>query len=154
MGTLQKNISESCVEMNNLVLPSHTNALGTIFGGTIMSWVDIAAAICALRHSREVCVTVSIDRLKFLAPAYVGQNVNVRARLIHTGKTSMMIEVDAFTEDLRTGDINKCVSAHLTFVALDDNKKPTAVPGILLETDQQKKDFENAENVRKELLKQ
>jgi len=153
MESKMKSNKSSMVEMNNLVLPSHTNARGTIFGGTIMSWIDIAAAICALRHSREICVTASVDRLKFLAPARVGDNVIVKARLIYTGRTSMIIAVDAFSEILKTGEINKCVTAHLTFVALDNNNKPTPVPGILLETEDQKKDFEMAEKRRKELLK-
>jgi acyl-CoA hydrolase len=148
-----KPAKDSFVEMNNIVLPSHANARGTVFGGTMMSWIDIAAAICATRHAREICVTASIDTLNFLAPAVIGNNVNLKAHVVYTGKTSLVISVDAFAEDMLSGKRHKCSTARLTFVALDKNHKSTPVPPLLLETEEQKKEFEKVEKRRKELLK-
>jgi acyl-CoA hydrolase len=145
---------ESAVEMNDIVLPSHANALGTIFGGVLMGWIDIAAAICAQRHSRRIAVTASVDALYFIAPIQVGDMVNLRARIVHTGRTSMVISVNVTTENPLTGEKKECVTAHLSFVALDSAKKPTAVPPLLLKTKSEKEEFEWAAQRRKVLLEQ
>ena len=81
-----KTSAESETTMTELVLPQHTNEHGTIFGGVIMSWIDIAAAIAAKRHSGRVCVTAAIDELHFLRPVRQGDIVNIRARLTTSGR--------------------------------------------------------------------
>src|SRR5271156_5930299 len=81
------------VVMTELVLPSHTNALGTIFGGVVMGWIDIAGAIAAQRYARSPVVTVSIDHLHFIVPIRIGYTVKVQARVTYAGKTSMEVEV-------------------------------------------------------------
>jgi len=149
-----KSASESMVESYHIVLPSHANALGTIFGGTVMSWIDVSAAICAQRHSRLICVTASVDALSFLAPARVGDTVQLRAKVVHTGRTSMMIYVDVRAEDYRQEDRRKCVDAYLTFVALNEQNQPAAVPPLLLETDEEKREFAAAAQRRESLIKQ
>lgn len=88
-----KSVSASRVVMTQLVLPSHTNSLGSIFGGTVMSWIDIAAAICAQRHSNKEVVTASIDELHFIAPVYKGWVVNLKASINFVSKTSMEVGV-------------------------------------------------------------
>jgi acyl-CoA hydrolase len=88
-----KPVSASRVTMTQLVLPGHTNSLGSIFGGTVMSWVDIAAAICAQRHSNREVVTASVDELHFIAPVYKGWVVNLKASLNFVAKTSMEVGV-------------------------------------------------------------
>src|SRR4051812_44913077 len=89
-----KGPDRSPVRMTEIVLPSHTNALGTIFGGVVMGWIDIAAAISAQRYARSPCVTVSIDQLHFICPIKLGYTVNIESVVTYTGKTSMEIEVN------------------------------------------------------------
>ncbi|MBY0316519.1 MAG: acyl-CoA thioesterase [Bdellovibrionales bacterium] len=125
--------------MTEMVLPTHTNALGSIFGGTVMSWIDIAAAICAQRHSRKQVVTAHIDGLKFFAPVYKGWVVNLKASVNHVGNTSMEIGVRVDAENPQTGEKFHTASAYLTFVALDSHSKPTQVAPIVLENDEQKR---------------
>lgn len=130
--------------MTELVLPSHTNALGSIFGGTVMSWMDIAAAICAQRHSRKAVVTAHIDEVQFIAPVYKGWVVNLKASVNHVGTTSMEVGVRVDAENPQTGEMFHTASAYLTFVALDSYGKPTQVAPLILETSEDKRRFEAA----------
>lgn len=134
----EKKMSESRVEMTELVLPSHTNAMGNIFGGQIMAWVDIAASICAFRHCRMPCVTASMDALDFISPVKLGEIVILRANINYAGRSSMEIGVKVTSENPLTGEENHTASAYLTFVALDANGKPAKqVPGLITETDKE-----------------
>jgi acyl-CoA hydrolase len=142
-------VSHSVVQMTELVLPSHTNALGTIFGGIIMSWVDIAAAICAQRHSSQPVVTASIDALNFVAPVHLGWVVNLRASLNYAGKTSMEVGVRVDAENPITGEKFHTASAYLTFVALGSNGKPRGVPPVLPESADEKRRFAAAQERRR-----
>jgi len=149
-----KTVSRSQVVMTQLVLPSHTNSLDTIFGGTIMSWIDIAAAIAAQRHSGCEVVTASIDKLDFIAPVKKGWVVNLKASLNFTSKSSMEIGVRVDAENPKTQESFHTASAYLTFVALGSDGKPTTVPGLILETEDQKRRFENARKRRELRLQQ
>jgi len=151
---MKKSAKDSFVETNYIVLPSHTNALGSIFGGTIMSWIDVAAAICAQRHSGRICVTASVDALHFLHPVQSGDMVNLRAKVIYTGKTSMLISVVVYAENPMRGQRAHCVDALLTFVALGEDRKPTPVPELLCTTKEEKEAFEQAAKRRRDLLAQ
>lgn len=135
--------------MTQLVLPTHINALGSIFGGTIMSWVDIAAAIAAQRHCNKQVVTASIDGLNFVAPVYKGWVVNLKASVNFTARTSMEIGVRIDAENPQTGETFHTATAYTTFVALDSHGKPAPVPGLILETETEKRRFEEA-RVRRE----
>lgn len=148
-----RNISASAVIMTQLVLPTHTNALGTVFGGTVMSWIDIAAAISAQRHSQKDVVTASIDELHFLAPIYLGWVVNLKAAVNYVSKSSMEVGVRVESENPKTGERFHTASAYLTFVCLGSNGKPTAVAPLLLETDHEKRRFREAGFRREERLK-
>ncbi len=150
--TKEKPASASLVETHQIVLPSHTNALGTIFGGTIMSWIDIAAAICAQKHSGRVCVTASVDALHFINPVRMGHMVKVTARVVYTGKSSMMISVRVTAQDLKQSNEIHCVDSLLTFVALDENGKPTTVPALQLTTPEEKAAHQKAAERRQTLL--
>ncbi|MFN8944206.1 MAG: acyl-CoA thioesterase [Pseudobdellovibrionaceae bacterium] len=136
-----KSVSESQVTSSHLVLPSDTNALGSIFGGTIMSWIDIVAAIAAQRHSNSPVVTASVDRLNFVAPVYQGWVVNLKASVNFTGTTSMEIGVRVDAENPTTGKTFHTVSAYLTFVAVDMNGKRVEVPQIIPKTKDEKRRF-------------
>ena len=149
----KKKPSESQVETNHLVLPSHANALGTIFGGVLMSWIDIAAAISAQRHSGRISVTAGVDALYFLAPVNVGDAVCLKARVVYTGRTSMITAVEVTSENLKApGQRQRCVTAFLSMVAVDDNKKPTPVPELILESAEDKAAFTEAAERRQFLL--
>lgn len=121
--------------MTEYVLPQHTNALGGVFGGQIMAWMDLCAAICAQRHSGRMAVTAFVDDLKFEQPVRVGEVVRLEARTTATFRTSMEIEVIVEGEDATTGRHWPCVTARLTFVAIDETGKPAPVPPLLLDSD-------------------
>ena len=149
-----KSPSESRVEMTQLVLPEHTNALGTIFGGQIMAWIDTAASICAFRHCRKHCVTASMDALDFISPVKLGHIVILNANVNFAGKTSIEVGVKVTSEDPLTGMKHHTSSAYLTFVALDhENGKPSEVPPVAPQTAQEKKWFEEAKCRREARLK-
>lgn len=139
--------------MTELVLPSHTNALGTIFGGQIMSWVDIAAAIAAGRHARTQCVTASMDALAFLAPVRLGDVVHIRAIVNYVSRTSMEIGVRVDAENPRTGEMTHTSSAYTTFVALGPNGKPTPVPPLIPQTAEEKRRYEDAKKRRESRMR-
>lgn len=146
-------VSDSKVIMTELVLPSHTNALGSIFGGVIMSWIDIAGAICAQRHSRSNVVTASVDELHFFAPIYKGWVVNLKASVNYVSRTSMEIGVRVDAENPSTGEIINTTRAYLTFVAIDKGGKPVEVPQLLIESDDERRRHEKAEKRRAHRLK-
>ncbi len=130
MNLAPKAPSESAVTMTEIVLPQHTNALGTIFGGTVMSWIDIAGAISAGKHARTSVVTASIDALHFIAPIRLGHFVELKASVNATGKSSMEVGVRVDSEDPKTGERFHNVSAYLTFVAVGSDGKPLPVPPL------------------------
>src|SRR5262245_11133718 len=148
-----KTLFESSAEFNHLVLPQDTNALGTIFGGRIMEWIDIAASIVAMRHCRRVAVTASMDALDFIEPVKLGDIVILRASVNYVHKTSMEIGVRVEAENPRSGDCRHTSSAYLTFVALDDNGKPTLVPELKCRTAEEKRRFEEGRRRREARLK-
>ena len=132
------------VIMTEIVLPSHTNALGTIFGGVVMGWIDIAAAIAALRYARSPAVTVSIDQLHFIVPIKLGYTVQIRAVVTYTGKTSMEIEVNVDAENSITGKVQPATHAFLTFVAVDSKGKPKKIIPLVPKTAEEKKRYKEA----------
>ncbi len=148
-----KKMSASRVEMTQLVLPEHTNALGTIFGGQIMAWIDIAAAIASFRHCRMSCVTASMDALSFLSPVRLGDIVVIRANVNFTSKTSLEVGVKVMSENPLTGEENHTSSAYLTFVALGADGKPTPVPTVVPETEKEKIWFAEGQERRAQRLR-
>lgn len=149
---MNKPPSESRVEMTQLVLPEHTNALGTIFGGQIMSWIDTAAAICAFRHCRTMCVTASMDALDFISSVKLGHIVILQANTNYTGTKSMEIGVKVTSEDPLTGEKRPTASAYLTFVAVNEKGKTIPVPQVAPRTKQEKEWCEKAKRRREHRL--
>jgi acyl-CoA hydrolase len=138
--------SASVTMMTEHVLPSHANALGTVFGGTIMSWIDVCGAVCAQRHARKLVVTAFVDDLVFEGPVRVGEVVKLIARVTATFRTSMELEVIVEGENPLEGRTWPCVRAMLTFVAVDEmTRKPVPVPPLLLETDEDRRKQRDAE---------
>jgi acyl-CoA hydrolase len=151
-----KNPKESAVETRYLLMPHHANPQGTAFGGVIMSWIDIVAGMAAQRHTGCEVVTVGIDSLMFKEPIYIGDHVTLRASVNYVSRTSMEVGVQVTRENPYSGQKVIATTAHLTFVALDKNKKPTIVPPIIPETIQERERYERAKNrvnARKELAK-
>ena len=144
---------DSRVEMVELVLPNDANTLGNVLGGRVLHWIDLAAAIVAHRHCRSETVTVSLDQMSFLAPIKVGQLAVIAAKMTYTGRTSMEIRVDVQCEDLLSGERQKTSTAYLTFVAVDKQGRPAPVPPLTLETEEDRREWAEAEARRAARLK-
>jgi acyl-CoA hydrolase len=134
-----KPVSQSRVEHTHLVMPGDANNLGTAFGGMIMQWTDAAAAMAGMRHARRPVVTVSIDQLTFLAPILIGHMALLTAQVNAVFSTSMEIGVEVSSEAPLTGERRKCCDAFLTFVALGPDRRPSAVPPLLVETEEERR---------------
>lgn len=133
-----KSIRETEVNISLLMQPQDANPAGLVHGGVIMKEIDNACGIVAARHSRKIPVTASIDRIDFHNKVFVGNYVTVKACINMAGRTSMEIGARVEAEDLITGEIRHVASAYLTFVALGMGKDE-AVPGIILETEDDKR---------------
>jgi acyl-CoA hydrolase len=141
-------VSKSYTTMTELVLPEHTNALDSIFGGVVVSWVDICAAIAAQRHSGMPVVTASIDALNFVKPVYKGWVVNLKGSVNFSSRTSMEVGVRVDAENPLTRETFHTASAYLTFVALGKDGRPTPVPPVKAETPEQIRRYQAAERRR------
>lgn len=115
-------------QFTKVVMPNQANSRGSLFGGALLAMMDEAAAIAAMRHARHPVVTAHMNSVDFKAPIFQGQVARICARLVKTGRTSMTIQVDAYGENLISGEQWHCTSAEVVMVAMDDNRKPTAVP--------------------------
>ena len=147
---------DSAVESRYLLMPHQANPYGTAFGGVIMAWIDMTASMAAQRHSGKEVVTASIDSLSFKEPIRIGDHVVLKACVNYVGRTSMEVGVRVIREDPYSAQQITATTAHLTFVALDENKRPCPVPPILPETEDEKRRYENAKlrvQARKELLR-
>ncbi len=122
--------------MTELMSRWDANPYGNVHGGVIMKLIDTAAGVVAIRHCRSNVVTASIDRLDLLLPIFIGDFVTFKASLNLVGRTSMEMGVRVEAEDLRTGEIRKAASAYLIYVALDSDGRPTRVPPLILETEE------------------
>ena len=140
-----RRVQDSATEMAQLVLPHEANVHGSVLGGTVMHWIDLAAAVTANRHCRRPVVTAAIDELSFLAPINVGQLALISAHITLVDRSSMEICVEVQSEDLLSGERRHTSTAYVTFVALDPvTRRPTAVPPLLLETDEERAEHERA----------
>jgi acyl-CoA hydrolase len=126
-------VARTRVEMTHHVLPEFTNSLGNVFGGQVVSWIDVCAAVAAQRHCRSVVVTASIDAVEFLLPIKLGHIVILRGQVNATFNTSMECGVSVFSENPLTGEVRKAMKAYATFVALDEYGRPKPVPKLVLD---------------------
>lgn len=141
--------AQSASEMTELMMPGHVNNVGNVFGGVILSMVDRAAAVAAMRHSGSHCVTVSIDQVDFREPIYAGELVVCRAEVNFVGRTSMEIGVCVEAENPMTGERRVTNDCLLTFVGIDENGRPIPVRPLELSTDDERDRFEAAKQRRK-----
>ena len=122
---------ESQHETSEIMMPQHANNLGHVFGGVILSMMDRTAAVAAIRHARNACVTVSIDRVDFREPIHLGDLVVMKASVNFAGRTSVEVGVRVEAEDLITGARRHTNSCYMTFVAVDRNGRPRPVPAVV-----------------------
>ena len=147
-----KRVSESQTEQVQIVMPGDTNGCGRLFGGRLVEWIDIVAAVAARRHSGREMTTVSIDDLVFKAPAHTNETVVLVGRVTYVGHTSVEIRVDTYAENMR-GERKLINKAYVVMVALDENERPAIVPALIIENDEQRAEWE-AGKTRYELHKQ
>jgi len=139
-----KTVSDSFTETVELVLPNDANSLGNILGGKVMHLIDIVGAISARRHCRSLLVTASVDNLDCVHPIKVGQLIILRAFVTRAFKTSLEVEVNVFLEDGLTGERRQTSSAFVTYVAVDQDGRPTRVPSIVPVTAEEKRRYREA----------
>jgi len=147
-----KYVRDSETEQVQILMPAHINGFDRLFGGQLVEWIDILAAVVARRHSNRNVTTVSIDNLHFKAAAHTNDTVVLKGKITYVGRTSMDVCVETYVEEL-SGIKTLVNRAYLVLVALDENEQPVPVPGIILETETEKKEWE-AGKKRHELQKQ
>jgi acyl-CoA hydrolase len=143
-------MSHSRGEISTFVMPHMQNVLGDLFGGDLMALVDQAAAIAAIRHAGGPAVTASIHRLDFHESIPVGSLVPCLATVDYVGTSSMDISVEVYSERPSTGERRHTHSAHIVFVAVDQQRKPRRVPRLVAETPEEHARFEKARRYREE----
>lgn len=147
-----RKVSDSRVEQVHMLMYEHMNCYGRLFGGRLMEWIDVVAGVVARRHSGCDVTTASIDRLEFIAPAFIGDTIVLEGMITYVGRTSMEVRVDTYVEKL-SGAKERINRAYLVMVALDENGKPTQVPHLELTTEEEIAEFEAGKR-RKELRNQ
>ncbi len=136
--TKPKSLAESAVTTSRVATNQDANGHGNVHGGIITRWIDETAAMVAVKHSRRNVVTARIDRLDFLAPAYLGHLITIHASLNYVGRTSMQVVAEVTAEDPMTGQTNKICSSELVFVALGEDKKPVTIPPLAPANEEEK----------------
>lgn len=140
---MQKTVKDSYTEQVQILNQANMNGYDRLFGGQLMEWIDVVAAVVARRHSERNVTTAMVDRLEFQKPAFANDTVVLCGHITYAGKTSMDICVNTYVEDL-SGEKRLINHAHLIMVALDENGKPAPVPDLLLETDEERAEWEEA----------
>jgi uncharacterized protein (TIGR00369 family) len=142
---LGKRVADSQITLNQLMLPHHTNPMGNVHGGEIMKLVDETGALCAIRHAQRPVVTLAIDSMTFHSPVHVGDLVALSASLNWVGRSSIEVGVRVIAENPLTGEQTHTNTAYLVYIALDENGRPTEVPRLTLETDEERRRWVEAE---------
>jgi uncharacterized protein (TIGR00369 family) len=132
-----KRVRDSSVTIAQVMIPQDANPSGNVHGGVIMKLIDTAAAVVASRHARSNTVTASIDRIDFHHPVFVGDLLFFRAGLNFVGRTSMEVGVRVESENFITGEVRHTASAYLTYVSLDKDGLPQAVPPLIIDTEEE-----------------
>lgn len=145
---MEKTVEESRIVMARSMQPPDANALGNVHGGAIMRMVDEAGGAVAIRHARSRCVTVAMDSMTFKQPVYIGNLLTVSACLTYVGRTSMEVEATIEAENLLSGERRHVGVSYLVYVAIDDQGRPTPVPGLALQNDEERARWRAAEQRR------
>ncbi|MBN2116255.1 MAG: acyl-CoA thioesterase [Anaerolineales bacterium] len=148
-----KPISASRITISQLMHPEHANLLGNVHGGWIMKLVDEAGALASMRHAQRKAVTVAIDSMSFRQPIKIGDLVILNAEVTYTGQTSMEVTVEVLAENPITGEQTHTNTAYLVYVALDEEGRPTSVPALLAETEEDRQTMQRAQERQQRRLK-
>ena len=149
---MEKKVSESRIEQVYQVRPEHLNGAGRLFGGRLMEWIDELAGLVGIRHAQRDVITASVDNLTFIRGAYLKDLIVLIGRVTYVGRTSMEVRVDTYIESI--DGIRKPINrAYLTLVAIDGEGHPAEVPGLIIETESEKAEWE-AGIRRREMRKQ
>ncbi len=140
---MKKRVSDSITEQVHILTQGNLNGYSRLFGGQLMGWIDVVAAVVARRHSGKNVTTAVVDMLQFQAPAYANDTVLILGKITYAGRTSMEIKVTVYVEEL-SGERKLINTAYVVMVALDENEHPTEVPGLILETEEERTEYENA----------
>lgn len=138
---MKKHVKDSYTEQAQILTQCTLNGNSRLFGGQMMEWIDVTAAIAARRHSNRNVTTVAVDSLEFKGPAYANDTVLLTAKITYVGKTSMEVCVKSYVEELN-GEKKLINVAYVVMVALDENERPVEVPGLILETEEERCDWE------------
>jgi acyl-CoA hydrolase len=141
---IERIVTESQSERSEIIFPADANALGNLFGGRLMQFIDLVGAVAASRHARAITVTASMDHLDFVAPVRVGDLLILKASVNRAFRTSMEIGVKAMVEDVRKQCLRHVSSAYLTYVAVDLQGNGLVVPKVIPVTEHQKRRYEDA----------
>ena len=147
-----KPASDATAEMIQIVLPNDANVHNSLLGGTVMHWMDLAAAVAAHRHARRPVVTVHVDSITFEAPIKIGQLAILKAHVTYVATTSIEVAVQVWSEDLNGGVRRHTSTAYFTFVAVDEHGRPTPVAPLRLDTDEERDEYRRAEARRQRRL--
>ena len=150
---MKKHVKDSYVIMHELILPNDTNNLDTVFGGKVMQYMDLCAAMSAYKFARTAVVTASVDRLDFLAPARVGDMLILKSSVNYSHNTSMEVGVHIDAENVKTGKRRHTASAYLTFVSPDSDGKPQKVDDIIPESSDEKRRYNEGKERHLERMK-
>jgi acyl-CoA hydrolase len=146
-----KTVSQSLTEQQYLIRPAHINHYGRLFGGELLKWIDELAGIVAIRHCGTTVTTAAIDNLQFQAPAYAGEMIVLQGCVTYVGRSSMEIRIDTYREALN-GNREMINRAYMDMVAIDCKGHPIEVPDLILENEEQQKEYEAAKK-RKQMRK-
>jgi acyl-CoA hydrolase len=149
-----RTVKETQHETSQLMMPQHSNNLNNVFGGVILAMMDTAAAVSAIRHARTTCVTVSVDRVDFRQPIYLGELVIMKCSVNFVGRTSMEVGVRVEAEHLQTGVRRHTNSCYLTYVAVDATGRPVEVPRLVVEDPEEVRRYEAAIERRRRRLEE
>lgn len=139
----KKRVQDSRTEQVHIVMPSVINGQRRLFGGALMQWIDVVAGVVARRHAGMDVTTAVVDQLSFLAPAHINDTLACVGQITYVGRTSMEVRVDSFVE--RLDGTRKLVNrAYFVMVAVDPDGNPQRVPGLILETQGEREEWENA----------
>lgn len=149
-----KPISASRVTLHAFMQPEHANAIGNVHGGWIMKLADEAGGLAAIRHARQVCVTIAIDTMTFREPVHIGDLLMLTAELTWVGRTSMEVEVKVTAENPLTGQQTHTNTAYIVYVAIDQHERPVPVPPLIPETEAERARMEAAQERQAYRLRQ
>ena len=150
--TNAKTVAHSRTQQIQIIMPGHINGYSRLFGGQLVAWIDVVAGVAARRHCNHEVTTVAIDNLHFKQAAHVNDTIVLVGQLTYVGRTSMEVRVDTYVEEL-SGERKLINNAYLVMVALDEKERPAPVPGLILQSEEERMEWE-AGKKRNELRKQ